>query len=141
MVNNQEALSQAMSFAFAHKPAVGGFPFLAECLRMAGVVRNVWTLPAAQSIYHFDEGTLITVGEPVVTGMHEVPPFNEMALIEALRADQQGASTFPAFLRAAWAAGVVTYEVDFAARQVTYRGAAGESYAESYASVVVSMEV
>ena len=38
---------------------------------------------------------------------------------------------------AAWNAGVVSYDVDFAARTCTYYGAGGESYVESYPSADV----
>lgn len=38
--------------------AVGGFPYLAEILRLrrAGVTRNVWFLPACESLYLTDAG-------------------------------------------------------------------------------------
>jgi uncharacterized protein YbcV (DUF1398 family) len=38
-------LNQAMKQAAAIRPKVGGFPYLAETLRQAGVTRNVWSLP------------------------------------------------------------------------------------------------
>ena len=37
--------------AMAGRPKVGGFPYLAETLRRAGVTRNLWYLPACQSLY------------------------------------------------------------------------------------------
>lgn len=64
--------------------------------------------------------------------MADVPPFDRDALITALRTDQAGESTFPEFLMAAWKAGVVSYEVDFAARTCSYYGLGGEKYVESY---------
>jgi len=72
-----------------------------------------------------------------VTGMAEVPPFDREALIVALRTDQAGESTFAQFLEASWRAGVVRYEVDFAARIVTYYGATGGEYVEAYISAEV----
>ena len=51
--------------------------------------------------------------------------FDREALIAALRTDQAGKSTFPEFLAASWRAGVVRYDVDFAAREVAYYGANG----------------
>ena len=59
------------------------------------------------------------------------------ALIKALRTDQAGESSFPEFLEATWRAGVVRYEVDFAARTVTYQGCNGEEYVEAYPAVEV----
>ena len=42
--------------------------------------------------------------------------------------------SFP-HLAASWRAGVVRYDVDFAARTVTYYGCNGEEYIEAYPSV------
>lgn len=136
-MTNQQKLEQAMQFAFSHRPPVGGFPFLAECLRQAGVKQNVWALPSAQSIYVMDGESLVQQGTPLVTGLVEVPKFNKESLIAALRTDQSGNSTFPEFLLASWQAGVVEYVVDFTLCTVTYRGVQGESYQESYDAVSV----
>ncbi len=132
-----EKLQKAMAYAMANRPAVGGFPFLAECLRLAGVVQNNWTLPAAQSVYIMDDGSaIVNQGTPLVSGLVEVPTFDEAALIAALRTDQAGQGTFPEFLSATWQAGVTTYTVDFLARTVIYKGMNGQ-YAESYNAVEV----
>jgi uncharacterized protein YbcV (DUF1398 family) len=76
-------------------------------------------------------------GQPLLSGMAEVPAFNEEALIRALRTDQKGESTFPEFLTATWLAGVVRYDVDFDARTVAYYGCNGEQYVEAYPTVNV----
>jgi len=52
-----------------------------------------------------------------------------------LRTDQAGESTFPEFLAASWRAGVIRYDVNFAARTVTYYGCNGEEYTEAYPAV------
>jgi uncharacterized protein YbcV (DUF1398 family) len=70
-----------------------------------------------------------------LAGAAEVPPFDREALTRALRIDQAGESTFPEFLAATWKAGVVSFDVDFDAREVTYFGPLGEEYIESYPSV------
>jgi uncharacterized protein YbcV (DUF1398 family) len=82
-------------------------------------------------------GAVVQQGQPLVTGTVDVAPFDEAALVRAIRTDQAGESTFPEFLQAAWQAGVTWYEVDFDARTVTYGGADGESYVEAYPAVVV----
>jgi uncharacterized protein YbcV (DUF1398 family) len=84
------------------------------------------------------DGPVVTVGTPLVTGTSDVPAFNREALIVALRTDQAGQSTFPEFLAASWRAGVVRYDVDFAARTVTYCGANGEEYIEGYPAVEIA---
>jgi uncharacterized protein YbcV (DUF1398 family) len=132
-----EKLEAAQKQAMAGRPKVGGFPYLAETLRRAGVTRNVWFLPACQSLYLTDEGPVVTQGTPLVSGTVAVPPFSRDALIAALRIDQAGESTFPEFLAASWRAGVVRYDVDFAARIVAYYGCLGEEYVEEYPSVDV----
>jgi len=132
-----ENLQSAQQRAMAGRPEVGGFPYLAETLRRAGVTRNIWSLPSCQSLYLTEKGPVVVQGSPLVTGMADVPPFSRDALITALRTDQAGNSTFPEFLIATWRAGVVKYDVDFAARTCTYYGAGEEEYVESYPAVEV----
>lgn len=133
--NLQAALLQAL----ADRPAVGGFPYFAETLRRAGVTRNLWFLPACQSLYLTEQGPVVSQGVPLVSGTVMVPPFDREALITALRTDQAGESTFPEFLAASWRAGVVRYDVDFNGRIVTYYGCSGDEYAEQYPAVEISM--
>ena len=130
-----ENLQRALERAAAIRPKVGGFPYLAETLRRAGATRNVWCLPSCQSMFLTADGPVLVQGTPVESGMMDVPAFDREALIRALRIDQAGESTFPEFLAASWRAGVVRYEVDFAARTVAYYGCNGEEYVESYPAV------
>ena len=133
-------LKRAMEQAAAIRPKVGGFPYLAETLRRAGITRNVWSLPACQSLVLGHDGPVVVQGTPLISGMVDVPRFNREALIAALRVDQAGESTFPEFLQGSWRAGVVRYDVDFAARTVTYYGSDGEEYVESYPAVEIGQE-
>jgi uncharacterized protein YbcV (DUF1398 family) len=121
----------------ANRPKAGGFPYLAEALRRAGVTKNIWFLPACQSLYLTNEGPVVTQGKPLISGTTDVPAFNREALIRALRTDQAGESTFPEFLEATWRSGVVRYDVDLAARTVAYCGCNGEEYVESYPAVEI----
>jgi len=97
-----ENLEAAQKRAMAIRPQVGGFPHFAETLRRAGVNRNVWFLPACQSLFFTDDGPVVMQGTPLASGTMDVPPFNREALISALRTDQAGKSTFPEFLAASW---------------------------------------
>ena len=137
MTNAIQNLQSAQQRAMASRPKVGGFPFLAEMLRQAGVKKNIWALPSCQSLYLTNDGPVVMQGTPLLTGMVDVPPFNRDALIAALRTDQAGNSTFPEFLMATWQAGVVGYTVDFDARTCTYYGVGQEQYVESYAAVEI----
>ncbi|MCG6152418.1 DUF1398 family protein [Leptospira bandrabouensis] len=128
-------LTEAQKFAMSIRPKVGGFPILAEVLREAGVLMNRWYLPSLQAVYQMKEGSVVQQGTPLVTGVHEIPKFHRDNLINAIRADQEGKSTFLEFLKAAWEAGVVGYDVDFTNRNVIYYGALGESYLEEYPAV------
>jgi len=134
-----EKLQAAQQKAMAIRPKVGGFPYLAETLRRAGVTRNFWYLPSCQSLYLTQDGPVVTIGTPLVSGTVpqtvDVPRFDREALIAALRIDQEGQSTFPEFLAASWRAGVVRYDVDFIARTCAYYGAHDEEYIESYPAV------
>jgi uncharacterized protein YbcV (DUF1398 family) len=130
-------LVAAQERAMAGRPTVGGFPYLAETLRRAGVTYNTWHLPACESLYLTEAGTVVMQGTPLVSGAVDVPRFDRDALIGALRADQAGNSTFPEFLLASWRAGVIRYDVDLAARTVSYYGCRGEAYVERYPAAEV----
>ena len=131
-------LTEALKTAEAIRPRVGGFPYLAEVLRKAGVTRNVWSLPSGQSLFLSEHGPVVMQGQPLVTGAVDVPLFDEEALVRALRVDQAGESTFPEFLEAPWRAGVARYDVDLEARTVAYQSCRGEEYIEAYPAVAVA---
>ena len=133
-----ENLNKALERAATIRPKVGGFPYLAESLREAGVIRNVWSLPAGQSLFLTNLGPVVIQGTPLVSGTVDVPGFDQDALITALRIDQAGESTFPEFLASTWRAGVIRYDVDFSARTVSYLGCNGEEYVEAYPAVEIS---
>jgi len=130
-----DILQAAQRRALAIRPRVGGFPYLAETLRRAGVTRNLWSLPSCQSLFLTEAGAVVMQGTPLLTGAADVPRFDQEALIAALRADQAGESAFAQFLQASWRAGVVRYEVDLGQRTVTYFGCHGETYTEPYPAV------
>jgi uncharacterized protein YbcV (DUF1398 family) len=130
-------LIAAQQRAMAGRPSVGGFPYLAETLRRAGITNNTWYLPACQSLYLTEAGPVVIQGTPLVSGAVDVPPFDRDALIGALRDNQAGNSTFPEFLQASWRAGVVRYDVDLTARTVSYYGCHEEEYVERYPAATV----
>jgi uncharacterized protein YbcV (DUF1398 family) len=132
-----ENLKAAQQRGMAGRPKIGGFPYLAETLRRAGITRNLWYLPACQSVYLTEMGPVAVPGTPLIGDMAEVPLFNREALITALRMDQSGRSTFPEFLLASWNAGVVKYDVDLIGRTCTYYGVNEEKYVETYAEVEI----
>jgi uncharacterized protein YbcV (DUF1398 family) len=132
-----ENLEAAQKQAMAIRPGVGGFPYLAETLRRAGVTRNIWSLPACQSIYLTNQGPVVMQGQPLVSGAADIPAFDQEGLINALRIDQAGEGTFSEFLAASWRSGVVRYDVDFVGRTVTYYGCNGEEYVEAYPAVEI----
>ena len=125
-----DSLQDAQERAMAGRLKAGGFPYLAETLRRAGATRNLWFLPACQSLYLIKAGPVAAQGTPLVSATVDVPPFNRDALIAALRTDQAGKSSFQEFLAASWRTGVVRYDVDFAAHEVTYYGCNGEEHIE-----------
>jgi uncharacterized protein YbcV (DUF1398 family) len=69
-----ENLQAAQQRAMAIRPKAGGFPYLAEALRQAGVTRNLWFLPACQSIFLTDDGPVVTQGAPLVSGYRGCTP-------------------------------------------------------------------
>lgn len=82
-------LKAAMARAAEVRPKVGGFPYLAEALRQAGVTRCAMTVPSNAMLYLTDAGPVAVQGEPLLTGMSDVPPFDRAALVAALRADRR----------------------------------------------------
>ena len=78
-----ENLTSAQQRAMAGRPKVGGFPYLAETLRSAGVTRNLWSLPACQSLYVTDLGPVVVQGAPLVMGVADVPPVAAIGLPDA----------------------------------------------------------
>jgi len=74
---------------------------------------------------------------PLVTGNADIPAFDRDAVIRAIRTDQEGKSTFPEFLKAAWDAGVIRYEVEFEKHYVICFGVSGDEYREDYPVVDV----
>ena len=132
-----ENLLKAQQHAMSIRPKVGGFPYLAEALRKAGITKNIWQLPSCQSIYLTQYGSVVSQGTPLVNTTVDVPLFDRDALIKALKVDQAGESTFPEFLKASWQAGVVSYVADFEKRVVIYYGVLGESYSENYPAVEI----
>ncbi len=130
-------LITAQELAFKIRPKAFGFPYLAEVFRSAGITRNFWNLPSCQSLFLTKEGPIMMQGTPLVTGLVDVPSFNREALILAIRTDQAGESSFPEFLEASWKAGVISYDVDFVNRTVTYYGCFGEKYLEEYPAVTI----
>lgn len=137
MSSSIDKLLKAQQIGLKIRPKVGGFPYLAESLRKSGVIRNIWNLPSCQSLFITEYGSIIMQGTPLVTGVINVPNFNKDLLINAIRIDQAGESTFPEFLEASWKSGVVKYEVDFEKRVVIYYGALNEFYEEEYPAVEI----
>ncbi|MHA7650628.1 DUF1398 family protein [Mycobacterium sp. ML4] len=131
-------LQAARERAAVLRPKVHGFPYLAEVLRQAGVNRYHHSIPAATTLYLTDAGPIVEQHDPIVAGLTDVAAWNRDALVDAIRTDQAGQSSYPQFVHACWAAGVVHYDVDLHARTCTYSGAAGERHVESYPRVDVA---
>lgn len=135
MKTNLETLTNALSKALSIRPKVGGFPVMAKVLYLAGVETNQWFLPSCNAIYTFQNEAIMQQGTPLIQGFITIPSYNEKALINAIRKDQRGESTFPEFLQATWDAGIVEYLVDFKNRSVCYKSYKDEQYTEHYPDV------
>lgn len=134
----QNNLQNAMSKSEKVRPKIGGFPYLAECLREEGFIKNTWYLPSGDSFYFSKEDSLVIPGKSLIEDITVYPSYSEEELIRALRTDQAGKSTFPEFLMNTWKSGVVKYEVNFIDRYVVYYGANGEEYKEIYPAVEIN---
>ena len=136
-------LHQAFEIAMKARPQ-GGFPHFAEALRRSGFKSNHWVLPSCGSLYETSFGSfaqqlppLLELGIPV-----PIPSFNREKVIQAIRDDQAGRTTFPEFLKGIWEAGIVAYDVDFDRRNVIYYGNdRSHFYEELYPAVELPVEV
>lgn len=130
-----DTIDTATAHAVAVRPPVGGFPYLAEALRGAGVRMYYFDVPSSTVRYATDTGDVLQPGALLRSTKTVIAPFDKDALIEALRADQRGETSFPEFVEASFRAGVIRYEVDTAARTCSYFGTRGEKYVEHYPAV------
>lgn len=135
-----EAIDAAARGAAA-RAKIGGFPYVAESLRAAGVTKYLFDVPSTTVIDVTDDGAVLRPGQLIRTEQTVVHSFDSDRLVAAIRIDQRGESTFPAFVEQTFLAGVVRYEVDTAARTCTYIGGNGESYVEEYPAVDLPPEV
>ena len=140
-MNNVEKLALAQRHGMSVRPDTNGFAHLAEALRLAGVRVNHFDVASGGALYVMDGGAVYQPGSPLHAEPVPVADFDQAALVAAINADKAGELTFPEFLRRTWAAGVICYEVDSAARSCTYRSAAGDHYLEHYPAVTLAQPV
>ena len=88
-------------------------------------------------MYVTDTGAVVEPASSLVSVINAVPAFDRDAVIDAIRADRTGRSTFPQFLTAVWSAGVTGYVVDLDQRTMTDRGTNDATYVESYPAVEI----
>jgi len=134
-------IDAAIAHAAAVRPRVSGFPYLAEALRGAGVRRYYFDVPSSTVIYATAAGDVLQPGAFLRTEKTILPPFDQAALVDAIRADQRGESSFPEFVEATLQAGAIRYEVDTDARTCSYLGAHGERYVEYYPAVALPRQI
>ena len=94
-----ENLEAAFQRAMAIRPRVGGFPYMAETFWQAGVTRNIWSLPACQSLYLTELGPVVTIGAPLSSGKVDVPPVSGFMEDDRVR-DQHSIENFYVFPKA-----------------------------------------
>ena len=130
-------LTEAQKFAMSIRPKVGGFPYLAQGLRAAGVTRNSWCLRLVNLYLSLNLALSCNQASSLISGACEVARFKRDSLFHALRTDQAGKSSFPEFLKSSREAGVVNNDVDLENRKVTCHGVHGESDVEAYPAVEI----
>lgn len=120
------------------RPAVGGFPVLAESLHAAGVDAVHCDVASMTTLYRTGHGAVVDQQAPLVAGLSRVADFDRDA-VGAIRRDQLGQSTYPEFMLDIWHAGVVAYDIDLAARTCTYLGLDPtiDMYVEDYPAVTL----
>jgi hypothetical protein len=119
----------------AIRPKVGGFPYLAETLRLAGVTRKPLVSARVPEL----------IVDRVWAGSDGWSPlgvrYRGCAGFQSRRADcgasdrRAGTARSPSFWPHCGTPGSFAYDVDFAARTVGYFGCNGEEYIEPYPAV------
>lgn len=139
MADPIDVLTVALDRAARVRPAVGGFPYLAEVLRDSGFEHVHCDVAGGTMLYRGPVGAVVTRVPAQAAATVAVPRWDETALVAAIRADQRGERSFPEFLAGCWSAGVTGYDVDLAGRTCTYRSAdPGRRYVEQYPAVMVA---
>lgn len=108
--------------------------------RQARVRTNAFDVACGSALYRTDADAVVQYGTRLRTGTAAVAPFGPDALVEAIRADQAGETTFPEFFESIGNAGVVRYDVDPEAPTCTYQGANRGSNVERYPAVGLPVE-
>jgi len=108
------------------------FPKVIECLTEIGIERYYTDLIKMEKTYYSCDN------ESYVESMLMEPPlkvadkFDENKLIESIRASQRGEINYHTFLKNIAVAGVASYMVYIAGKQVSYAGRHGEVYVEKF---------
>lgn len=97
-----------------------------QVLSEAGIHRYHTDVRCHTNVYRSQDATYTVPGDAIAPDGAVPERFDPLAI----RAAPSGEVDYTAFLRGLWAAGVVTYEVDLAARTLTYHGANGETEVE-----------
>jgi len=101
------------------------YPDLVFKLITIGVQSYTVEVGAGSMLYRFDGGEHVLHGQPVVV-RQVAGQLNEALVIQALKANQQGKTTYPEFLNDIAQAGVLLYEATLTGNlRVTYIGAGG----------------
>ena len=82
MGNAKENIETAYKWAFANRPKVNGFPFLAEVLKQAGVTSYTYNLPSCQCIYVTKGGCVASQMDSLISGTSDVPRFDREAFLK-----------------------------------------------------------
>lgn len=118
-------LKEQIKNAYA-TPTEGGYPGLVKKLIAIGVQSYTVDVATATTLYRFAEGQhVLHPGNE--TALPIADQFQQEAFIAALRATQQGQTTYPEFLADIAKAGVRFYEATFVGehKRVTYIGTRG----------------
>lgn len=89
-----EAIDAAARGAAA-RAKIGGFPYVAESLRAAGVTKYLFDVPSTTVVYVTDEGAVLRPGQVIRTEQTVVHSFDSDGLVAAIRIDQRGAEHLP----------------------------------------------
>jgi uncharacterized protein YbcV (DUF1398 family) len=126
-------MREAMKIAVEKARSVAAdYPAFVKMLAEAGIQSYRANVAAHTITYLHAKGETYIERWPESPGpQRQTPnPFNEAGLKAAILDSQRKKIDYPTFMNLIWASGVTQYEVELSARQITYRGAKGETYVE-----------
>lgn len=124
-----EVIAECTRLAFEDKMS---FPETVEHLTAVGVERYHADLRMLRKTHYGATGEVVDDLLPMINPPAIAENFNELGIVDALRAIQAGKIAYGEFLRRIMSAGTASYDVFITGRKAIYTGRKGDFYIEHF---------